>query len=370
MKVSLIVTCGFIQHTDPEKARLEAERFRALQACLINCATLDYSKGDEVVVVEYVEKSRLEKTIYASMQGWNKTRGRYVFAQGKGFNQSVAKNAGAVAAQNEILCWINSDVIVRHNIFDVLRKRFEANNRTFATLARHDVFFDHPNLLEFIQAINRPESYFDFNTEIQDASWHLTQKRPKTPIPTTIQAFQDPRWKIIPDFQAGYINFGELMAYTKETWKKYPYDEQITAIVDCFARDLIFGNEENFNLEFLHNETAIFHMSGSDYMGQEKAGSNKYTRLIADIKLAAEKYPCMRHWLVFGYFKEFDDLIAKLNIPFKEMVDTWRTPYMWQYFRDKDHVKKLYHVDDINVQELVAQMKENLRKALEARSNH
>lgn len=344
MQVSLVVTGGFIQHQDSKKAALETERLMALHTCLMNLGTLDTSKGDEIVFAEFGEKSRLKNLIEMQLKN---VKHKYVFVEGKGFNQSTIKNAGAEAASNEIVCWINSDVIVQRNIFDVIRKRFEINPKIFLTCARHDLF-TLDSKLAFFEDINNPVSYTLQKTELDDTGWCYALNKPKQRIPTEIQAFIVPGYnkRIVHDFLAGYINFGELMCVTKETWKKYPFDPDITALVDTFMRDFIFGNEPDFQVEFIHNETAIFHLSGSDYMGQENQGSDKFKRLIQDIIKAAHKYPWSRHWMVFGYFKEFDDTIKELNVPFKEIYEKWRTPLSWRFFRDKQHVKTLYGVSD------------------------
>jgi len=125
---------------------------------------------------------------------------------------------------------------------------------------------------------------------------------------------------------------------------KYPFDEDITAIVDSYLRDIIFGNETDFKLSLIHDETAIFHLSGSDYMGQESQGSDKYKRLIEDMIKAARKYPCMHHWLVFSFFKDFSNIIDELKIPFKQIFDMWCTPFMWKYFREKEYAINKYKI--------------------------
>jgi hypothetical protein len=342
MRVSLIVTGGFLQHNDHKKALIESERLMALNACLMNLGTLDTSNGDEIILVEYGKHSRLKNLCNIHL---SRIKHKYIFVQGEGFNQSRVKNAGAEASNNEIVCWINSDVIVQNNIFNVLRSRFEKNPKIFATAARHDVFGIEEKL-KFIYNINNDQLYTQYKTLIDDAAWHYALKTPKTQILTNIKSFVCSEYKgrIVHDFTQGYINYGELIAITKEVWKKYPFDEEITSIVDSYIRDIIFGNENDFGLEFIHDETAIFHLSGSDYMQQEEHGSDKYKRLIEDMIKAAKKHQCMHHWLIFGYFREFDDTIKELNIPFKELFNTWKTPFMLKFFRDKEHIKELYGV--------------------------
>jgi hypothetical protein len=342
MKVSLIVTGGFIQHQDQTRASLENERLMALHTCLMNLGMMDTSRGDEIVFAEYGLKSRLKNLCELRLKNVNY---KYVFVEGKGFNQSRIKNAGAEAASNEIVCWINSDVLVRRNLFDIIRSRFEQNPRIFVTCARHDIF-TIDDMVTFFQDINQSFNYTTAQTQLDDTGWCYALNKPKQTIPTDILAYIRPGQKIIHDFLGGYINFGELMCVTKEIWRKYPFDDEVNILVDTFMRDNLFGNEPGFEVSFIHNETAIFHLSGSDYMGQEKAGSDKFDRLIKDIIRAARKYPWSRHWMVFGYFKEFDPVIAELNVPFKEIYDKWRTPLSWKYFRDKQHVKQLYGVTD------------------------
>lgn len=361
MKVSLIVTGGFIRHENKKKAEIETERLLALNLCLMNLGQLDTSKGDEIVFAEYGEFPRLRDICHTYLK---KVRHKYVFVEGIGFNQSAIKNYGTIAADNEIVCWINSDVIVQKNIFDVIRSRFEKNPRIFVTAARHDVF-SIKDRLKFLSDINQPYLYQAFPTAINDAGWHHALNQPRIPIQTMIKFFSADTYlnslhdykglsdhheslingRIIHDFAQGYINYGELMAVTKEIAEKYPFDEEITALVDSYLRDIIFGKEEGFELSLIHNETSIFHLSGSDYMQQEEKGSDKHKRLIEDIIRAAKKHPKeMGHWLVLSYFREFDDTIKELNLPFKEILETWRTPFLWQYYRDRERVQEIYGV--------------------------
>jgi hypothetical protein len=341
MNTSIIITCGYIAKEKREDYDLENERLFAFEKCLLNLKDFDYSKGDEIVISEYGDSSKLKMFAHKSLEGCDF---QYIFTKGSGFNQSIAKNAGAEVAKNEILLFINSDVILQKNVFEILRNRFERNPRIFATAARHDVWIEREELTEFIQIINNHSNYVGFSTNLDDPGWHHALKAPRKLIPTLIKALSPQvfQGKLIHDFQAGYINYGEFMAFTKDIWRKYPFDPEITAIVDSFIRDIIFGNEEGFSLELVHDETAVFHLSGSDYMGQENQSSGKYKRLIEDLYKAIDKYECMRHIAALAYFPEFDDLIEKHNIPVKQIFDEYSTPFMKKYAKNKEIASKKY----------------------------
>jgi len=133
--------------------------------------------------------------------------------------------------------------------------------------------------------------------------------------------------------------------FGKENWNKIKFDEEITAIVDSYYRDACFALIPDLKLEFIHDETAIFHLSGQDFMQQEQEGTDKHKRLIEDLIKLAKKYEFCRHALVFSYRKEFDKTIAELNIPFKEIFEKWKTPFMLKYYHDREKAKETYGIE-------------------------
>jgi len=343
-KVSLIITCGYIQHEDQEKKDLENQRLKIFLNILNTMNRLEMQDGDEIVISEY----GLQPKLFSLSDQYLHKNKYYVFTCGDGFNQSIAKNAGAKVAKGDILCWVNSDVILQKNIFDVVRKRFEKNPNIFLTCARHDVFLANLGYVirDFSNLIDDEKYYIQYSTEIDDAGWHHALNIPKTPIKTSIKAFANVNWvnQIIHDFTRGYINYGELMSISKENWDKVKFDEEITAIVDSYYRDATFALIPNLKLELVHDETAIFHLSGQDFMQQEQEGTDKHKRLIDDLIKLAKKYEFCRHALVFSYRKSFDKTIAELNIPFKEIFDKWSTSFMKKYYHDKERAKELYGI--------------------------
>ena len=338
----MIITHGYIEHEDQEKKDIENKRLKIFLNVLNTMNRFEMQDGDEIIISEYGLKPKL----YSLCDQYLNKNKYYVFACGNGFNQSIAKNAGANAAKGNILVWINSDVILQKDIFNIIRNRFEKDSNIFLTGARHDVF-NLKNIEEFSLEIDNNKFYISQYFDIDDAGWHHALNKPKEKIHTEIIAFVKYKYEknIIHDFTQGYINYGELMSVSKENWNKIKFDEEITAIVDSYYRDACFALIPDLKLEFIHDETAIFHLSGQDFMQQEQEGTDKHKRLIEDLIKLAKKYEFCRHALVFSYRKEFDKTIAELNIPFKEIFEKWKTPFMLKYYHDREKAKETYGIE-------------------------
>jgi len=339
--ISIILTCGYLTASPEENDRLK--RFLEVVKAF---NTLKFSDEDEVVFSEYGTQEKLSNLIDVIVAG--RFEYQYIFTEGNGFNQAIAKNAGAQIAHGKYLLFINADVLLTNDCLGILRKRFSDRENVFVTCARHDIFIQNFQISNFMERINVKENYRLLDFGLDDPSWHLALKRPKETIRGKIRAFMGLKQeKVIHDFLGGYMNFGEFISYSKSLWEKYPFDPDISALVDVYARDMIFGNEPDMKLELVHDEISCFHLSGMDYMQQEVDGSSKQIRLLKDIMTGAKKNKCMNHWMVFGYYREFDSLIEELNIPFKEIFETYKTPYLWKYYRDKEHVIQKYGVTPV-----------------------
>ena len=343
-KISLIITCGYLESGNKI---IEDERLLAFKQCLVSVKMLMRNSpliaNDEVIISEFGEKSKLNGLVSASLKGINH---KYIFTAGEKFNQSIAKNNGAKISAGDILVWINSDVLLTSNTLNVIRNRFQKNENIFCTAARHDVFLKNFN--EFfhhdIQTLSN-DTYKTHLLYLDDSGWQHALNIPKQKIYHNILGYCGMfANNVIQDFHSNYINYGEMLSVSRKVWEQYPFDEEVIAIVDSFYRDYIFHNILECKLELIHNEMALFHLSGSDFMQQEIVNSNKYDRLIKDLILCAEKYEYMRHGLVLSFFREFESTIEKLKIPFKEIFDTWVSDFNWKYYRDKEYVMNKYSV--------------------------
>jgi hypothetical protein len=310
MKISIVLICGYFNDSNIEKDR--AFKF---QSCLKNLNNIEFSEGDNVVISEYGPISKFEKTIKNTL----KVPFKYIHTKSEnGFNQSIAKNK-ASEISNEIIFYINSDILLQKNVLNVIREEFKKNEKIYCTCARHDVFLKNLEIDNFIQTINEEKNYENFDTFLDDPGWHYALKKPQR-INTVVKKYINENYKnkMIYDFQSGYIVFGDFIAITKKTWEKYKFDEKISALTDVFLRHYIFNSDKDYQLSLVHDKTASFHLCGDDYQEQEKEGSGKDLRLKADYNIAVTNYHQCRHWIIFSYRKEYDEMIEKYYFRFSD----------------------------------------------------
>lgn len=341
MNVSIIIVCGYYNNTD-----LENDRLIKFTKCLKALNKLNFQGSDNVIISEYSPVSKLDKITKDIL----KVPRKYVFTKSSGkFNQSITKNVGSSVSNNEILLYINSDIILESNVLDVLKDEFNKNNKIYCTCARHDVFINNSNVDSFIEEINKKENFINFNTYLNDPGWHFALKTPKTSISTIVKTFINQSFKqnITYDFTTGYIVFGDFIAITRETWKRFPFDEKILALTDVFLRDIIFGSDNSYKLSMIHDKTSCFHLGGSDYQEQEKEGSSKDVRLKEDYDVAVNKYEQCRHWCIFSFRKYFEYLVDRYYTKeqVKELIEKYRTEIQWLYFKDRDYFCEKYGVN-------------------------
>jgi glycosyltransferase involved in cell wall biosynthesis len=346
MKISIVIVGGVFQST-----KEEADRIVKFTKCLkaLNC--LHFEEGDEVVISEFGMKPHLEKVALATLQGVP-LKHVYTPSEGEFFNQSIAKNKGSEIASGDIILYINSDILLTHNTLSAIRNAFRDDpDHVFAICSRHDVFLSNYQVDDFISHIN-DESKYDVMNDIvvQDPGWLYALDTPNTNPPTySIRRFIDERYNgmLLHDFMQGYFVFGDCFAVTKNTWKRFPFDDQCLALTDVFLRDMVFNHGKNgYRLVTFQEECSCFHLSGSDYAQQTQSGSPKEQRLHRDQVYLSEKYEELHHWFTFGYHTWCDEHIQKFGLDAKSMIETYRTPIYWKFFQDKEHFCRTYGVSE------------------------
>ena len=346
MKVSIVIVGGVFKSTKDE-----ADRIIKLTKCLKAINHLSFDDGDEVVISEYGMKPYLEK-IAASTLINIPFKHVYTQSDGEHFNQSIAKNRGSEIASGDILLYINSDILLTHNCLSAVKSAFsEDQDRVFAICSRHDAFLSNYQVDDFIEAINDDSQYqMVEDIAIQDPGWlYALNVSNKSSYPYSIRLFSDERYRknILPDFMNGYFVFGDFFAVSKNTWERFPFDEQCFALTDVFLRDIVFNHGKNgYKLVTVQEETSCFHLSGQDYAQQTQKGSEKETRLHKDQVYLSEKYEELHHWFIFGFHVWCDEYIQKFKLDPKSVIEEYRTPIYWQHFQDKEHFCKTYNVSE------------------------
>jgi len=333
--ISIIIVCGYLNDSE-----LEKDRLIKFSKCLKAINNLKFQGFDNVIVAEYGYENRLEKFVGKNLDVTNIPY-EYIFVKKEGqyYNQSLPKNAASELSKNEILLYINSDIILQPNCLDVIKNAYNDDQNYFGVCARHDVFLKNTEVDNFIIDIANSNKYKLQTIVMQDPGWYYAMKhKPINPINLHINTFLDEKYKnnIIYDFLSGYFVFGDFMVMTKEMYNNCKFDEDCFALTDVYLRDRLLNM--NYPVKFLHNETTCFHLCGTDYMGQTKENDPKRDRLHQDQIFLAEKYPELRHWLVFGFHKENLDKILKYYQKQEviDMIDNYKTELYWQYFTDKD----------------------------------
>jgi hypothetical protein len=267
------------------------------------------------------------------------------------FNQSIAKNRGTEIAKNDILLYINSDILLQDNalltvsnVFDVAR-----TDKLFVMCARHDIFITNSLIENFSALIHDNNNYSYGVFKIQEPGWHYLLKNPKVDIEFDAKYFSSLQSYciVLPDFMSGNLIFGDFFAIKRSTWERFKFDESVLAATDIFLQSLIFTEDDTYMMSFVQQYTSCFHLSGSDYRGQDISGNPKATRMYKDVLHITENYDKLRYWLVFGYKKEYDELIKKYNINVGYLVNTYFNAHKWKYLSDKEHFCKTYGVTEI-----------------------
>ena len=340
MNVSLIIVCGYLDNSE-----LEKDRLLKFLKCLKAINKIPFLGKDEVIISEYGNEKKLEKIVSNIL----KVPYQYVFTkkEDKFYNQSIAKNVASELSNNEILFYINSDIILQNNCFEVIKSKYQNLENKFIVCARHDVFLQNEEVDQFIDNINIESNYHLQNIKLQDPGWYYALKiLPKDGLDLHIKAIylQNYHRKIMFDFMSGYFVFGDYMVMTKEMYNNCKFDEGCYALTDVYLRDRLL--HLGYPVEFIHNETSCFHLCGIDYMGQMKEDDPKRERLHNDQQYLTEKYPELRHWLVFGFHKE--NILQIMKYYSKEevadIINNYRTEVFWKYFDDKDYFCSLFDV--------------------------
>lgn len=337
MTIGLVITAGYLNNA--QNKSLENDRLLKFYQVLKTLRAIKKQEDDQIVVSEFGESSKL-RGLCDSILG---KKYIYVFSSSKEsiFNQAEVKNAGAEKCNTDVVLFINSDVVLSSNVFDVLRQEFEKNSNIFCTCARTDVFIKNSQVEELLKQINK-NGYPKINIEIDDPGWQYVLKIPQKKILSKIKIYEPTGniTTVLHDFRNGYINYGEFIALSKEVWNRNKFDKDLPVLTDSYIRDKVFHTEKDCKLVLVHDKVICCHLSGSDFMGQEINGSEKDLRLKKDLITAANKYEYMKHWLVFSYRPEFDNLIDKLKIPFKEIWNQYSTEFSRKYFKYNEEIKK------------------------------
>ena len=350
MKVSIIVTCGY----NPDSVQLELEKDRLIKftKCLSAINKLNFESDDEVIISEYSSKEYLKNIVFSTLSlGFKK---QYICSNKKDskyFNQSISKNAAIKVANGDILYFINSDIILEKNIFQVIREEFgsEIDNK-FCIGMRHDVFIKNEEVENFIEEINLNKNYsYTENIKIQDPGWLYALD--KLDESYKVKVFTHPSYKdkMIYDFMQGYFVFGDCFGMSKNTALKFMFDDKCVSLTDVFERDRIFNHNQNgYHFIYLQHKTACFHLSGQDYGAQTKVGTEKEKRLMEDQHYLMNKYDELHFWSIFGYHKDFDLEIAQwyTKKQVKELIEKYRTLIYWKYFTDKSTFCATYNVNE------------------------
>lgn len=347
MNISIVIVCGY-----RDSSELENDRMLKFSKCLKTLNKVKFSGNDNVIISEYGKGSKLKSLVNSVLT----IPHEYIFTQSNDdvFNQSIAKNRGSEISNNELLLYINSDILLQSNALDVVRSEFEKYGEdTFCYCARTDVFLDNSEIDYFIEEINDEKNYvMSDKILLQDTGWYYCLKMsPKeTPIYYKAKVFRNDKFnqKIIYDFLGGYVVFGDFIAISKNTWSKVKFDENCFSLTDVYLRDMLFDDFKSRHLSTVAEQTACFHLSGKDYAGQTKEGDPKRERLHNDQLYLAEKYERLRPYLIFGFHKEFVSLIAKYytNEQVKEMIEKYRCSLYWKYFTDRAEFCKQYNVSE------------------------
>lgn len=344
MNVSVVVIGGYFKHSDQE-----TDRVVKFTKCLKALNRVHFEEGDEVVISEYGMKKMLDRIA----KQYLKKPFQHVFTEigeGEYFNQSIAKNRGTAIAKGDIILYINSDILLRDNFLDVLKKSFQyPHDKKFVICPRHDIFVSNVEVDSLIDDINNSHNYqLSEPIKIQDPGWLYALDVPSEHAPSyRVYAFFDEKYrgKIMHDFMQGYFVFGDSFAVTKKTWEQFPFDENCFALTDVFYRDFVLNHGLNgYVLNEIGSSTSCFHLSGDDYAQQTQKGSEKETRLLNDQVYLAEKYDECKHWIILGYHREYDEMIKKTGLDAKAIVEKYRTPVYWKYFTDKQEFCDTYGV--------------------------
>lgn len=346
MKISVVIVGGVFQNTKDE-----ADRIVKFSKCLKALNHLNFEEGDDVVISEFGMKPYLKK-IATSILREVPLKHIYTPSGGEFFNQSIAKNKGSEIASGDIILYINSDILLTHNTLSAIKNAFKDDpNRVFAICSRHDVFLSNYQVDDFIYHINDDSKYDVINgIAIQDPGWLYALNTPNTNPPKySIRRFVDDRYGnvLLHDFMHGYFVFGDCFAVTKNTWKKFQFDNQCFALTDVFLRDMVFNHGKNgYKLVTFQEECSCFHLSGLDYAQQTQPGSPKEKRILRDHVYLLEKYQELHHWAVFGYHTWCDKHIQQFELDAKSLMETYRTQIYWKFFQDKEHFCKTYGVSE------------------------